>query len=108
MAIKYNQKFMRSDIGIALYNKWNYALRCGVCDEWEDFNAFCVWALTNEYEYGKTLVRTDKLKPYGPENCHWAEDNADNKGFAKTEWIKKWNETVNRFRVANGMEPFEV
>lgn len=108
MAAKYDRKFMRSFAGTALYNKWDYAKKGGLCEEWEDFNAFCLWALNNGFECGKTLTRKDASKPYAPDNCLWCDEYCSNKGVDKTEWVKKWNKTVNRIRVAYGMEPFEV
>jgi len=38
-------------------------------EEWEDFEAFCKWALQNNYEEGLYIRRRDNEDDFNPENC---------------------------------------
>ena len=109
MAFKYDQSIIGTEEGRRIYEKWRYARVAGVCDEWRDFNCFYRWVMESGYEHGKILARIDVKKPFGPDNCRWAEKGDKGEASISTEkLIKKWNKTVNRIRVAYGMEPFEV
>lgn len=102
------------------YAYHNYGERgIAVCDEWQNFEPFCDWALNNGYEKGLDLDRIDNNLGYDPSNCRWTSrrDNVNNRrkttmltinGITKprTEWeelagispgtVKAWTITHNK------------
>lgn len=72
-----------------------------VCEEWEKFECFYSWAISNGYKDGLSLDRIDCNGDYCPENCRWAtwkqqENNRRNnrlftyKGETKT--VAQWSD----------------
>ena len=73
------------------------------CDEWERFEPFYEWAMSNGYRDNLTIDRINNDKGYSPENCRWAtiSEQARNrrtchiltyKGVSKT--IREWEEIL--------------
>lgn len=74
-----------------------------VCDEWQDFSTFGVWAINNGYQNGLTLDRIDNNKGYSPDNCRWAtwkeqQNNRRNNVLisynGKIQTLKQWSEEL--------------
>lgn len=78
------------------------------CDEWERFDPFMNWALSNGYKEGLALDRIDGDGHYYPENCRWitqADNNRNKKNLLKltyngeTKLLIDWaRETGQKYR----------
>ncbi len=90
----------------------NYGARgIKVCDDWQEFELFCDWALNNGYEKGLDLDRINNDGNYEPENCRWTtrQENINNRrtnaiinvnGISKT--IAEWERYANIHQGAIG------
>lgn len=63
-----------------------------VCDEWNDYESFSVWAISNGYADELSLDRIDNNGNYDPTNCRWV---------TKTE--QHYNTSQNRYETINGV-----
>ncbi len=66
----YNEK---KDNTNGLYKTWENIKLAGVCNKWEDFDAFYEWA-EPRHEEGLKLCRKDTNKPFGPDNCKFTSN----------------------------------
>lgn len=75
------------------------------CKEWDDFEAFEIWALVNGYQEHLTIDRKDNKKGYSPNNCRWItriEQIANRRVYGASKFrgvaIKgnKWKATIDR------------
>lgn len=79
-----------------LYNIWSLMRRrCGsqthpdfhryggrgikVCESWQDFASFRIWALAHGYADGLTIDRRDNDQGYHPGNCRWISRTQQNR-----------------------------
>lgn len=73
----------------------NYGARgIFICDEWNDFENFRDWALSNGYEEGLTIDRINNDDGYYPENCRWVDmiTQANNR---RTNTYITWNDETH-------------
>jgi hypothetical protein len=63
-----------------------------VCDEWQRFEPFYEWAMSNGYRDHLTLDRKDNFAGYSPDNCRWAtmKEQQNNK---RIHQLKRMEET---------------
>lgn len=92
------ERSANSDKGTRIYREWtSMRNRCycssntsypryggrgiTVCDEWKDYKAFKLWAISNGYTDELTLDRIDPNGIYEPSNCRWitAQDQCINR-----------------------------
>lgn len=60
---------------LRLYGIWQKAEDAhALCIEWHlDFSAFVDWSIDNGYASDRRLMRSDKTKPFSPDNCRWID-----------------------------------
>lgn len=79
-----------------------------LCEEWQEFENFRIWALDNGYADGLSIDRIDNDGDYCPQNCRWAdiETQANNKRTSrKIEYngeIKTVNQWAKEFGINRG------
>ena len=93
-----------------------------VCEEWQEFDSFYLWAINNGYADTLTIDRVDPDGNYSPKNCRWTpqkeqENNRTNNVLicfnGETHTRQEWSEitgikyTTIRNRIDNLGWPIE-
>lgn len=60
-----------------------------VCSEWQDFQAFKAWALSNGYTGDLTIDRIDPAGNYEPGNCEWVTRAENTRRANFCRWSKQ-------------------
>lgn len=91
-----------------------------LCKEWEDFDVFVEWSLSNGYVRGLTIDRIDNDGNYTPDNCRWISRREQNRNKRTNVMIEykgekkalvDWCEELNlpyfaiQKRIKHGMDP---
>lgn len=89
-----------------LYNTWTDVKRrakrdnVGISDRWKkNYKEFETWAIENDYVEGKVaLIRVDKSKGYGPENCKFVKkyQHVVKHGSHKSKLYSSWTAIKQR------------
>lgn len=106
------------------YNSWqNMKARClnvkhpkyhryggrgiSIHDDWLKIEGFSKWALSNGWEKGLTLDRTDNNGNYCPDNCRWVSMSANSRKKSTTKLT--FNQAITiRERHTRGEDPYAL
>lgn len=97
--------------GTKLYNKWcSMRERCSnphnkrynryggrgikVCEEWQNFNSFKDWCLSNGYSPNLTIDRIDNDGNYEPSNCRFVTSAEQNRNYSRNHKITHNGKTL--------------
>lgn len=58
-----------------------------ICDEWQDFETFRKWAMSNGYAEGLTIERRNVNGNYCAENCEWITQREQTRNKRNTVYI---------------------
>lgn len=59
-----------------------------VCDEWQTFVGFAVWALINGYSNELSIDRINTKGNYNPSNCRWADARTQANNTSRNHYIE--------------------
>ena len=68
-----------------------------VCEEWNDFEAFYNWAISNGWANGLSIDRIDNSRGYSPDNCRFVTAKEQSR-----------NRTTNVFITVNGITKLQI
>lgn len=85
-----------------LYKKWirmKFNTGKEVCEDWQTFEGFEKWAMSNGYKEGLHIYLLDENMPYQPTNCLWHQ-----KGYAEERLHRTWSDIIDRCENPNNKE----
>lgn len=91
-------------LGQGEVSKYYYGRGITYCPEWEEFENFKEWALSNGYTDELTIDRIDVNGNYEPDNCRWVSAKEQNRNKSttvyltlngKTRSMGEWSELLN-------------
>ena len=72
-----------------------------VCEEWNSFFPFAIWAILNGYEECLTIDRIDTKGNYCPENCRWSDITTQANNTTRNHYIE--GKTVAQYAEENNL-----
>lgn len=72
-----------------------------VCEEWNAFFPFAIWAILNGYEEHLTIDRIDTNGDYCPENCRWSDIKTQANNTTRNHYIK--GKTIAQYAEENNI-----
>lgn len=72
-----------------------------VCDEWQTFVGFAVWALINGYSNELSIDRINTKGDYNPSNCRWADVETQANNTSRNHYIE--GKTIAQYANENGL-----
>lgn len=73
--------------------RWYGERGISMCQEWQDFETFRVWAESNGYEADLTIDRIDNNGNYEPSNCRWVTQEQQANNTRKNRMLTNNGET---------------
>lgn len=64
-----------------------------ICDEWQDYEKFLEWAISNGYHQGLTIERNNVNGDYCPDNCRWITQKEQTRNKRTTVYLTAFGET---------------
>lgn len=64
-----------------------------ICEEWQDYEQFRDWAISNGYREGLTIDRNNVNGNYCPENCRWITQKEQTRNKRTTIYLTAFGET---------------
>ena len=74
-------------------NKDKYYKTINVCNEWNNYENFRNWAISNGYKENLTIDRINNNGNYEPKNCRWVDMWVQNNNKRNNKYITYKNET---------------
>ena len=66
-----------------------------VCKDWQSFESFMTWAISNGYSNDLSIDRIDNSNGYNPQNCRWATARQQANNTRKTRFIMFDNKSMS-------------
>lgn len=71
-----------------------------VCNAWDDYSTFRIWAISTGYQKGLTIDRIDNDGDYEPMNCRWVTHLVNNQNRSNLVMVKWGSREVPLVKLA--------